>query len=323
MRLFIILNLCFFVFLNLKAEDKIVYNYTDWVLVKNEELKISLKLPAKHKALEKKDNAIQQYLIADNLDQIDSSTKTISVESKLLPDNFKKTCEKVIKSIKAGEGGKDYIRDEEGKLAGLPALVITYHFKEGGFENTSEMRIVDFKGRFYAVTFTSRSMVFMHDKLLKDQIFATINFESMQTSKEFELKKPEDWFEFKDNEYKIAYAKMDNGGKSPSDGIIRAKAVKIDQDISLQQYAAESLSALTSKDKKSDGLAKIPSLNGQPVYWFDVVSEDKLFKERYHFAKDGYTFYVIYFISSNEAFEKDLKQVLADCLMSFSLKPAK
>jgi hypothetical protein len=323
MRFFMLLSMCLLICSFVRAEDKVVYNYSNWVQVKNEDLKVSFKLPAKHKLLERKDNAIQSYLIAENLDQEDSSTKTLTIESKVLPGNFKQTCEMVLKAIKGGEGSKKYIRDEAGKLAGLPALVVTYHFKENGYENTSEMSIVDFKGRYYALTFTSRSMIFMNDKPLKNQIFATINFEAMQTSKAFELKKPDNWFEFKDNEYSIAYAKKDNGGKSPSDGIIRAKIVKLDQDLSLSQFAAESLGELVKSGKTSDGIAKIPSLNGQALCWFDVVSEDKLFKERYHFAKDGYTFYVIYFISSNDAFEKDLKKVLADCLLTFKLKDNK
>lgn len=329
MRFLILLSMCFLFYVNVKAEEKaeekVVYNYTDWVQIKNEDLKISFKLPAKHKLLEKKDKAIQSYLISDkpNMEE-DSSSKIVTVESKMLPGNFKQTCDVVLKAIKGGEGNKIYIRDEAGQLAGLPALLVTYHFKENGFENTSEMTIVDYKGRFYSITFTSRSLTFIHDKSIKNQIFATINFESMQSSKAFEIKKPDNWFEFKDNEYSIAFAKKDNGGKSPSDGIIRAKIVKLDQDMSLQQYAAETMGALVKSGKKSsEGIAKIQSLNGQPVFWFDIVGEDKLFKERYHFAKDGYTFYVIYFISSNEAFEKDLKKVLADCLLTFKIKEAK
>ena len=309
----------------LTSEDAPVYNYTNWQTIKNDKLKFSVKLPEKWKFIEQKEPAIQAYLMTDNPEagEKDVSAKKLLVESKEIGVDLKKVGDDMAKFLKSGAEGKVYIRDRESKLGELPSREFTYHFKEDGFEKTADVVIVKYNKAYYSISYITSSRTAMHDKPLREQIFATFNFEVMQPSLPYEFTKPKDWFDLKDNEYAQAFSKKDKGNTSPSDGIIKIKTVRVDVEKSLQQFSAEYSSTVTKPGAITSGYALTSPINGNKLMWFDIEDKEKMFKERYHIAKDGYTFYIIYFISSQELFDKELKMVLAQSLLSFKLLPPK
>ena len=245
----VLLIVIFISIFDLKAQETPTYNYTNWQTIKNEKLRVSLKLPEKWKYLEQKEPSIQAYFISDNeeLGVKDISAKKILIESKAIGDDIKKIGDDLVKVVRSGADGKSFIREKESKLGDLQSREVTYHFREDGFEKTADVIVVKYKTSYYSFSFITSSRTNAHDKPLLEQILATVNFDVMQPSVAFEIKKPKDWFDFKDNEYSQAFSKIDKGDKSPSDGIIKVKMVKIDEEKSLQQFTVE-LSAQVTKE---------------------------------------------------------------------------
>lgn len=311
--------------IHLSAEEAPVYNYTNWKVVKNEKLRFSVKLPKEWQFLEQAEPAIQVYFVTDKADvgEKDVSAKKLVVESKPVGEDYKRIADDMVRAVKNGEGGKGFIKEKDSKFGEIPTKEYTYHFREDGFEKTADVVLFKYKNVYYSFTFITASQMAMHDKALREQIIASINLDMMQPSAAFEIKKPKDWFDFKDNEYSQAFSKIDKGDKSPSDGIIKVKMVKIDEEKSLQQFTVEFSAQVTKEGAKTSGFALTSPVNGNKLMWFDVLDKDDMFKERYHVAKDGYTFYIIYFISSKEKFDKELKMELAESLLTFKLLPPK
>lgn len=307
------------------AKENKTYNYQGWDLIKNEQLVVSFKLPLGWKSQVSNEPDQIIYFKGEKADSLisDSSAKVVTIDSYPTIDSFEKIVEKRVNNIKNKEGGKIFVEATDGKIGNIKAKVIRYASKIDGTQRVSDNVVLVHQNRLYGITYTVTNESVEHDKELKNQILASFNFDMMRPSAVMNLEKPKEWFEFKDNDYAQAFSKKENGSKNPGEGIIKIKTVKIDEEKSLQQFAMEFVSSVTKEGGKSSGFSTTSPINGHKLMWFDVLDKEDAFKERYHIAKDGYTFYIIYFISSKELFEKELKAVLAESLLTFKLLPPK
>ena len=312
LKIALVFILCVSMAFSQEAKD---YQYDNWVLVKNESLAVSFKLPQDWAALESSDKKEIAYFKANAEGVADIGSKKLKVLSFLAPNSFKDFADDRVKTVKGREGGKIFVSEKTGSLNSIPTRVITYAQKIDDVQRVTEEVLLQYEKRFYVLTFTVANEYVESTKGLKDQIFASFNFAMMQPSVKWTVKKPEKWIELQDNEYPFAFAHPENKGASASGGIIKAKSVRVEADLPLQAFVQQLIGKLAMEGEKSDAIANAKVKNNDMI-WFDIIDSENAFVERYHVFKNKYTFYIVSFISSKELFEKELKAELAKFLMS-------